>query len=173
MILRSIGLRGARAPRAGLIWRKLALAAATTALAACNPVSPVPADAGPGAACDEPPPAGWTRTMLEPGPAEQFDCFDPSVAIAGDTVLLGARRGVIGDGPGAAFTFRKAGEWTQESALASTDPAVLPDGFGSAVLPLKQADGLLFRLPDGHPERARPQASRRWPSCACTARVPS
>jgi serine/threonine-protein kinase len=70
----------------------------------------------------------------------------------------------------------KVADWGAAKILKWGVQTAMNHRVGTAsysLLPLKQADGLLFRLPDGHPERARPQASRRWPSCACTARVPS
>lgn len=59
--------------------------------------------------------------------AEGGDEFGHSVAISGDTAVVGAPNedaGFIGSGPGAAYVFgRSAGGWTEEAKVIATDPS--------------------------------------------------
>ena len=65
---------------------------------------------------------------------EGFDVFGISVAVAGDTAVIGAT-GDDDDGgnAGAAFVFlRSAGVWTEQAKLSAIDGAA-PDQFGISV----------------------------------------
>lgn len=68
--------------------------------------------------------------------AEAFDFFGSSVAISGDTALVGAyrdREGQAGEGAGSAYVFtRTGGDWTQVAQLLASDGAG-GDLFGTSV----------------------------------------
>jgi hypothetical protein len=76
----------------------------------------------------------WTvEAELKSTGAASSDFFGRSVAVAGDTILVGA----FGDdetapGAGAAYVFRNAGGWSQEAKLRADD-GTASDFFGSAV----------------------------------------
>jgi hypothetical protein len=63
------------------------------------------------------------------------DEFGFSVAISGDSIIVGARFAAIGGvaGQGAAYVFtRSGGSWTQQAKLAAADGAAF-DGFGNSI----------------------------------------
>ncbi|QDV04944.1 hypothetical protein Poly30_04390 [Planctomycetes bacterium Poly30] len=89
----------------------------------------------------------WSQqAYLKASNAEAFDLFGGSVAVSGDTVVVGARNegsgatGVNGDGSnnavgfsGAAYVFvRSAGSWSQQAYLKASNTGT-GDAFGAAV----------------------------------------
>jgi FG-GAP repeat protein len=119
--------------------------------------------------------------------AEAFDLFGASVAISGDTVVVGATGdvGVAGADQGSAYVFvRSGGVWSQQQKLEASDTGVkggrertlpLPDDVRSAVkeyLKLDESrrlnlhsdgnDAYLFpsRAKGSRPRRSRPPLLR-------------
>ena len=80
--------------------------------------------------------AGWTeQATLTPSDAAAQQVFGESVAITGDTVLVGAPQSVVGGATnaGAAYLFtRSGGLWSQSEKLTASD-ADAGDRFGGAV----------------------------------------
>jgi hypothetical protein len=80
--------------------------------------------------------ADWTRTgQLIAGDAGAWDAFGSSVALSGDTALVGSPGHAAGgnDDAGAAYVFTRAGgSWSQQALLVASDAAALED-FGSSV----------------------------------------
>lgn len=78
----------------------------------------------------------WTQqATLTPGDAEEYDNFGWSVAIAGDTALVGAMGDDVGvnSNQGSAYVFTRSGtNWTQQAKLTADD-GVASDFFGVAV----------------------------------------
>jgi hypothetical protein len=80
------------------------------------------------------------QTKVLAADAKERDCFGISVALSGDTLLVGSPQpGKVewgrrtGAGNGAAYVFRrKGGGWRQEAKLVASDGA-RADGFGSSV----------------------------------------
>jgi len=79
---------------------------------------------------------GWTeQTRLTASNGTSFDSFGASVAISGNSVVVGAPAKTISGASsrGAAYTFFRSGEvWNQVQQLSSTDPAA-SDTFGFSV----------------------------------------
>jgi len=75
----------------------------------------------------------WSQQQrLEASDAAEDDQFGNSVAISGETVVVGARLDGGGD-QGSAYVFvRSDGVWTQQQRLEAPDGAVF-DGFGNSV----------------------------------------
>jgi hypothetical protein len=84
----------------------------------------------------------WTEQQrLTASDGGEGDSFGSSVAVSGDTALVGAYKLTVGssDSQGSAYLFtRSAGAWTQVQELAGSDAAA-GDAFGSAVA---LADGI-------------------------------
>ena len=77
----------------------------------------------------------WTeQATLVAGDGVAFDAFGASVAIDGDTVVVGARfEDTTAADQGAAYVFTRSGStWTRQAKLAASDAAA-DDLFGSAV----------------------------------------
>jgi len=78
----------------------------------------------------------WTQQQkLEPSFAAENSRFGASVAISGDTVVVGAPGdpGELGLQQGSAYVFvRSGGVWSEQRKLEASDPAQF-DGFGSSV----------------------------------------
>ncbi len=79
---------------------------------------------------------GWAQQaeLSDPDPASG-ECFGSSVALSGDTALIGAFGKTVGGrvDSGAAYVFvRSATSWTRQAQLWASD-ALLDDEFGSAV----------------------------------------
>ena len=78
----------------------------------------------------------WSeRQKIVAGDGKEYEYFGNSVAIFGDTVLIGAYDADVGSSidQGAAYVFTRSGAvWTQEQKLTASDGAVL-DAFGSSV----------------------------------------
>jgi hypothetical protein len=77
----------------------------------------------------------WTQTQkLTAATRVDYANFGTSVAIDGDTIVVGAPAGSgTNNSAGAAYTFtRTSGVWAQSSSLTASD-GVQQDGFGSAV----------------------------------------
>jgi hypothetical protein len=78
----------------------------------------------------------WTeQAKLLASDAAADDYFGSSIAIAGDTAIIGALRkaGSGGNEQGAAYVFvRSGGTWTEEAKLVASDGAA-SDGFGGSV----------------------------------------
>ncbi|MBB5208026.1 choice-of-anchor D domain-containing protein [Chiayiivirga flava] len=78
----------------------------------------------------------WTQTQkITPGVPTEDDTFGSSVALDGDSVVIGARQPPLLDdgGTGRAFVFVDDGTaWTQQAELMAADPAI-GDEFGAAV----------------------------------------
>lgn len=78
----------------------------------------------------------WTQTQkITPDIPTEDDTFGSSVALDGDTVVIGARQPPLLDdgGNGRAFVFVDDGtSWTQQAELVAADPAI-GDEFGAAV----------------------------------------
>jgi FG-GAP repeat protein len=74
----------------------------------------------------------WSQQQkLEAADAAADDTFGTSVAISGETVVVGAR--ADDGGAGSAYVFvRSGGVWTQQQKLLASDAAVF-DNFGSSV----------------------------------------
>lgn len=77
--------------------------------------------------------AVWTQqARLRPANPGIASDFANSVAISGDTIVVGGRHETV-DQAGAAFVFTRTGtEWTQQAALAAVPP-MSGDGFGASV----------------------------------------
>jgi FG-GAP repeat len=75
----------------------------------------------------------WSQQQkLEASDAAEGDQFGNSVAINGETVVVGARLDGFGD-QGSAYVFvRSGGVWSQQQKLAVSDGAIF-DGFGNSV----------------------------------------
>ncbi len=73
----------------------------------------------------------WTRqAKLTPGDAAEDDTFGRSVAISGDTAVVGTLSDDAGMWSGSAYAFvREGGEWTQQAKLVADD-ATEGDNFG-------------------------------------------
>ncbi len=68
----------------------------------------------------------WTQqAKLTASDGAELDLFGGSVALAGDTALIGARRDDDnGENSGSAYVFtRRDGEWTQQAKLTASDAA--------------------------------------------------
>ena len=78
----------------------------------------------------------WSQQQkLEASDAAAGDLFGSSVAISGETVVVGAMRdaGAAGSGQGSAYVFvRSGGVWSQQQKLEASDAAAF-DLFGSSV----------------------------------------
>ncbi|HEY8474383.1 MAG TPA: hypothetical protein VIL37_17345, partial [Natronosporangium sp.] len=74
----------------------------------------------------------WTeRAKLVAGDSAAGDWFGSAVAVAGDTVLVGAT--LDDGGRGAAYAFTRTGDsWTEQAKLVASDGAA-GDGFGNAI----------------------------------------
>ena len=75
------------------------------------------------------------QAILSPADAAAADYFGFSVAISGDTALVGAEYKQVGDngGQGAAYVFTRGGsDWTQQAKLVAGDGAA-GDQFGNSV----------------------------------------
>ncbi len=78
---------------------------------------------------------GWwvEQTILTADDAQASDAFGSSVAISGNTILVGAPRFFGHADPGAAYVFRFDGAtWNQEDKITSPD-AVAGDDFGKVI----------------------------------------
>ncbi len=97
-------------------------------------------------------PAGWSVQALLAAPgAASGDGFGAAVAVAGDTLVVGApgRDGPGAADAGAAYVFvRNGATWTLQALLVASDAAA-DDGFGAAVA--LQGDTLLVGSPEGGP----------------------
>jgi acetyltransferase-like isoleucine patch superfamily enzyme len=74
----------------------------------------------------------WTQeAKLTPDDSEAGDSFGISVALSGNTVVIGANGDDdAGDGSGSAYVFtRNGGSWTQQAKLTASDGA-MSDGLG-------------------------------------------
>jgi hypothetical protein len=90
------------------------------------------------------PPGGWTNmtesAKLTPSDAAQTDEFGYTVALSGDTAVVGAvldningGPGGIFDGHGSAYVFVRSGTvWTQQAKLTASDAAGM-DNFGVSI----------------------------------------
>jgi hypothetical protein len=80
--------------------------------------------------------SGWSlQQELTASDGVQGDIFGVSVAVSGDTVVVGAKYKTIGSNPyqGAAYVFVRSGTaWSQQQELTSSDGAT-PDNFGNSV----------------------------------------
>jgi hypothetical protein len=75
--------------------------------------------------------ATWTQQKLTASDGAGFEYFGFSVAVAGDTLVIGTPRAL--GGLGAAYVFTRTGTtWTQQAKLAATD-GVYPDQLGRSV----------------------------------------
>ena len=77
----------------------------------------------------------WNQqTKLNAGDAATDDQFGRSVAVSGDTAVIGAwRDNDGGTNSGSAYVFTRSGEvWSQQAKLTASDPAAF-DRFGSSV----------------------------------------
>ncbi|MBO0860291.1 MAG: PxKF domain-containing protein [Chloracidobacterium sp.] len=78
----------------------------------------------------------WTQQQkLEASDAAAGDQFGSSVAISGETIVVGTslKPGALGIQEGAVYVFsRSGGAWTQQQKLVAPDPHVF-DGFGYSV----------------------------------------
>jgi FG-GAP repeat/Bacterial Ig-like domain (group 1)/Right handed beta helix region len=78
----------------------------------------------------------WTeQARLNASDAAPFDDFGGSVAVSGDTAVVGARNDDVGANAaqGSAYVFTRAGStWTEEAQLTASDGAAF-DSFGQAV----------------------------------------
>jgi hypothetical protein len=77
----------------------------------------------------------WTeQAELRASDAAPSDYFGSSVALSGDTIVVGAPgRGAQGAGTGAAYVYKRIGTvWTQQAKLVMAN-GVAGDGFGSKV----------------------------------------
>ncbi len=79
----------------------------------------------------------WTQQQkLEPSFAAEDSRFGASVAISGDTIVVGAPGdpGELGLQQGSAYVFvRSGGVWSEQRKLEASDPAQF-DGFGNSVV---------------------------------------
>ncbi|MEZ4375849.1 MAG: FG-GAP repeat protein [Polyangiaceae bacterium] len=80
---------------------------------------------------------GWQlQAVLRPGDAQPYADFGSSVAISGDTLVVGASRAINGTSTpsdGAAYVYRHCGSsWIQESRLQASNPDA-GDLFGASV----------------------------------------
>jgi hypothetical protein len=78
----------------------------------------------------------WSQTReLTASDGEPFDSFGTSVAISGDTLVVGAggHDTAAGSGAGSAYVFARNGEaWSEQQQLTALDGAA-GDGFGNSV----------------------------------------
>jgi len=79
----------------------------------------------------------WTQQQkLTAGDGDAMDEFGYSVAVSGDTSLVGARWDDLGTGTrqGSAYVFTRSGTtWTQQGAALTADDGATDDEFGSSV----------------------------------------
>ncbi|MEX0708478.1 MAG: FG-GAP repeat protein [Woeseia sp.] len=81
----------------------------------------------------------WTRQAKLLGSGNRFDTFGTSVAISGDTIIVGDRShnemvAPEGQGAGAAFVFtRSGGDWTRTAKLLPQEPSAAFTHFGNSV----------------------------------------
>jgi len=80
--------------------------------------------------------ASAIQAKLLPHDANAQNLFGTSIAVSGNTALVGApvANGGIGKGPGAVYVFVKGpAGWTQQAKLVASDPLAAKEGFGSSV----------------------------------------
>jgi len=72
----------------------------------------------------------WTQqAKLTASDAVEYNHFGCSVAISGDTIVVGAGIGHYGD-PGVAYVFTRSGAvWTQQAKLVTDDPSAFESGY--------------------------------------------
>jgi FG-GAP repeat protein len=78
--------------------------------------------------------SSWThQATLAPSDGANFDEFGKSVAVAGDTAVVGAPASQATGRPGAAYAFTRSGSsWSQQAKVTASD-GTANDAFGNAV----------------------------------------
>ena len=78
--------------------------------------------------------ASWARDALHPMGTSQFERFGDSVAMSGDTAVVGAPLQDTGAAnSGAAFVYVRTTNWAQQGSALKINPVAASDEFGRAV----------------------------------------